>query len=147
MKFAKPAPQARALLFSRHCRVGFRAIARGLGERLRPGAFVDVVAVTAPPQPALLVPLTAVRRAPYGEHVFVLVEEEGQTRARQRAVQTGTVQGTDIVVTDGLAEGELIAGAGSFKLRDGLLVVSADPSGERASITSPPERGDSPPVD
>ena len=127
--------------------VGFRAIARGLGERLRPGAFVDVVAVTAPPQPALLVPLTAVRRAPYGEHVFVLVEEEGQTRARQRAVQTGTVQGTDIVVTDGLAEGELIAGAGSFKLRDGLLVVSADPPGERASITSPPERGDSPPVD
>ena len=100
--------------------VRFRAIARGLGETLRPGAFVDVVAVTAPPQPALLVPLTAVRRAPYGEHVFVLVEEDGQMRARQRVVQTGTVQGTDIVITDGLAEGELIAGAGSFKLRDGL---------------------------
>ena len=61
--------------------VGFRAIARGLGERLRPGAFVDVVAVTAPPRPALLVPLTAVRRAPYGEHVFVLVEEEGNPRS------------------------------------------------------------------
>lgn len=69
------------------------------------------------------------------------------TRARQRVVQTGTVQGSDIVVTDGLAEGELIAGAGSFKLRDGLLVESADPPGERASITSPPERGDAPPVD
>jgi membrane fusion protein, multidrug efflux system len=127
--------------------VGFRAIASGLGERLRPGAFVDVVAVTAPPQPALLVPLTAVRRAPYGEHVFVLVEEQGQTRARQRAVQTGTVQGTDIVVTDGLAEGELIAGAGSFKLRDGLLVETADPPAEPPPNTSPPERGDSPPVD
>jgi membrane fusion protein, multidrug efflux system len=104
--------------------VRFRAIARGLGDRLRPGAFVDVVAVTAPPQPALLVPLTAVRRAPYGEHVFVLEEEAGETRARQRVVQTGPVQGTDIVITDGLAEGELIAAAGSFKLRDGLLVVS-----------------------
>ena len=75
----------------------FRAIARGLGETLRPGAFVDVVAVTAPPRPALLVPLTAVRRAPYGEHVFVLVNEDGQSRARQRVVQTGPVQGTDIV--------------------------------------------------
>jgi membrane fusion protein, multidrug efflux system len=114
--------------------VRFRAIARGLGEQLRPGAFVDVVAVTAPPQPALLVPLTAVRRAPYGEHVFVLEEEAGQTRARQRVVQTGPAQGTDIVITDGLAEGELIAGAGSFKLRDGLLVM-------------PPEGGDSPPAD
>jgi hypothetical protein len=36
------------------------------------------------------------------------------------------VQGTDIVVTDGLAEGELIAGAGSFKLREGLLVQMTD---------------------
>jgi membrane fusion protein, multidrug efflux system len=125
--------------------VRFRAIARGLGETLRPGAFVDVAAVTAPPQPALLVPLTAVRRAPYGEHVFVLVEEDGQTRARQRVVQTGTVQGTDIVITDGLVEGELIAGAGSFKLRDGLL-VSADLPGKRAAVTSPPDRGDSPPA-
>jgi membrane fusion protein, multidrug efflux system len=127
--------------------VRFRAIARGLGERLRPGAFVDVVAVTAAPQPALLVPLTAVRRAPYGDHVFVLEEEAGQTRARQRIVRTGPVQGTDIVITDGLAAGELIAGAGSFKLRDGLLVVSSDPPGERASITSPADRSDPPPVD
>jgi membrane fusion protein (multidrug efflux system) len=102
--------------------VRFRAIARGLGGVLRPGAFVDVVAVTAPPQPALLVPLPAVRRAPYGEHVFVLAQEKGQWRARQRLVQTGPVQGTDIVVKDGLAEGELIAAAGSFKLREGLLV-------------------------
>ncbi len=109
--------------------VRFRAIAKDLGEVLRPGAFVDVVAVTIPPQPALLVPLTAVRRAPYGEHVFALVEENGQPRARQRVVQTGAVQGTDIVVTDGLAEGELIAGAGSFKLREGLRVQITNPPG------------------
>jgi membrane fusion protein (multidrug efflux system) len=108
--------------------VRFRAIARDLGEKLRPGAFVDVVAVTAPARPALLVPLTAVRRAPYGQHVFVLVNENGQLRARQRVVQTGAVQGTDIVVTDGLAEGELIAGAGSFKLREGLLVQMTEAS-------------------
>jgi membrane fusion protein, multidrug efflux system len=105
--------------------VRFRAIARDLGETLRPGAFVDVVAVIALPQPALLVPLTAVRRAPYGEHVFVLVDEDGQPRARQRVVQTGAVQGAEIVITDGLAEGELIAAAGSFKLREGLLVQMA----------------------
>jgi membrane fusion protein (multidrug efflux system) len=107
--------------------VRFRAIARALGEVLRPGAFVDVAAVVAPPRPALLVPMTAVRRAPYGEHVFVLVEEEGKSRARQRVVQTGGVQGTDIVVTEGLAEGDLIAGAGSFKLREGLLVQMTEP--------------------
>jgi membrane fusion protein, multidrug efflux system len=115
--------------------VRFRAIARGLGEVLRPGAFVDVVAVTSPPRPALLVPLTAVRRAAYGEHVFVLVIENRQMRARQRVVRTGPVQGSDVVVTDGLAEGELIAGAGSFKLREGLLVqINSSAGGERSAI-------------
>ncbi|MGH6962670.1 MAG: hypothetical protein ACREE7_19495, partial [Dongiaceae bacterium] len=99
-----------------------RALAKGLGEALRPGGFVDVIAAVTPPQPSLFVPLTAVRRAPYGQLVYVLAEEEGQLRARQRIVKTGPVQGNDIAVLEGLAEGDLIAAAGSFKLREGLLV-------------------------
>lgn len=102
--------------------VRFRALAVGLGETLRPGAFVDVTAVTAPPRKALFVPLTSVRRSSFGEHVYVLAEEGGETRARQRIVQTGPVQGNDIVILKGLAEGNVIAGAGSFKLREGILV-------------------------
>jgi hypothetical protein len=42
--------------------------------------FVDVVAVVSAPRPAVLVPLTAVRRSPYGEHVFRLVVEGGKLR-------------------------------------------------------------------
>ncbi|HEX9791455.1 MAG TPA: efflux RND transporter periplasmic adaptor subunit [Kiloniellales bacterium] len=106
----------------------FRALATGLGEILRPGAFVDVVAMTAPPQPALFIPLTAVRRAPFGQHVYHLVEEQGQVRARQRIIRTGPVQGGEITVLDGLAEGDLIAAAGSFKLREGLLVQTGTAS-------------------
>jgi len=102
--------------------VRFRALAKGLGEALRPGGFVDVVATVAPPQPSLFVPLTAVRRAPYGQLVYVLVEEDGKLRARQRVVKTGPVQGDDIAVVEGLTESDLIAAAGSFKLREGLLV-------------------------
>lgn len=108
--------------------VRFRALARDVGETLRPGSFVDVEATIAPPRPALFVPLTAVRRASFGEHVFLLSDEDGALRGRQRIVRTGPVVGQEIVVLDGLAEGELIAGAGSFKLREGLL-VQADPSG------------------
>jgi membrane fusion protein (multidrug efflux system) len=73
----------------------------------------------------LFVPLTAVRRAPYGELVFALVEEDGKLRARQRIVQTGPVQGDEIAILKGLAEGDLIAAAGSFKLREGLRVQPA----------------------
>lgn len=115
--------------------VRFRATAAGLGEVLRPGAFVDVVAAIARPRPTLLAPLTAVRRSPYGQHVFVLVEENGQLRARQQMVRTGPVQGDDIVVNEGLGEGALIAAAGSFKLRDGVLVrIDAPPApGQQAT--------------
>jgi membrane fusion protein (multidrug efflux system) len=102
--------------------VRFRALAKGLGETLRPGAFVDVVATIGSPVPTLLVPLTALRRAPYGELVYLLVEEEGKLRARQRIVKTGPVLGDDVAIREGLAEGDLVAAAGSFKLREGLLV-------------------------
>jgi membrane fusion protein (multidrug efflux system) len=112
--------------------VRFRARVSGLGEVLRPGMFVDVVAATSAPQPTLFAPLTAVRRAPFGQYVFVLGEDEGKLRARQRVVRTGPVQGSDIAIVEGLAEGELIAGAGSFKLREGVLVTVDNPPAQGA---------------
>ncbi len=107
--------------------VRFRAIAEGLGDAVRPGMFVDVIAATSQPQAALFVPLAAVRRSPSGQHVFVLAEENGALRARQRPVRTGPVKDGAIAILDGLAEGELIAASGSFKLRDGQLVATEAP--------------------
>jgi membrane fusion protein (multidrug efflux system) len=107
--------------------VQFRAVAKGLGETVRPGMFVDVTAAIMAPQETVTVPLTAVRRSPHGEHVFILVEEEGKLRARQRVVETGPVQNDRIVIRQGLKAGEAIAAAGSFKLRDGLLVNTEIP--------------------
>ncbi|MGE0255466.1 MAG: efflux RND transporter periplasmic adaptor subunit [Alphaproteobacteria bacterium] len=108
--------------------VRFRAVAQGFGDSLRPGTFLDVVVQTSPPQQTLLVPLTAVRRSPYGQHVFLVVEKDGQMRAERRVVRTGPVVGDDIAIVDGLAEGDLIATAGSFKLREGLLVRTGEPA-------------------
>ena len=105
----------------------FRAVAHGLGKKFRPGMFIDVLAVTAEPRTAVLIPLTALRRSAQGSHVFVIVEENGKLRARQRPVQIGPVQNSDVVVEKGLALGELVATSGSFKLRDGLL-VQTDPA-------------------
>lgn len=107
--------------------IRFRATARGLGPVLRPGAFVDVIAVTSEPQQAVFIPQAAVRRSPDGQHVFVIVEEDGKARARLRAVETGAVRDDEIVVAKGLASGDLIATSGSFKLRDGALVASGGP--------------------
>lgn len=104
--------------------VRLRARMKGLGASVRPGTFVDVVAVIAKPRESVLVPLTAVRRSPAGQHVFVLTSEDGKTRARLRPIETGPVQDKDIVVEKGLKAGEVIAAAGSFKLRDGVLVAT-----------------------
>lgn len=102
--------------------IRFRAVAKGFGQTLRPGTFVDVTVVISEPQPTVLVPLSSLRRSPNGQHVFVLVEEDGKLRARMRPVTTGVVQGDEIAVHDGVSAGELIAASGSFKLREGLLV-------------------------
>lgn len=116
--------------------VRFRAVASGLGDTLRPGAFLDVVAVTSQPRETVMVPLTAVRRSPDGQHVFVIVDEQGKLRARQRAVQTGVVQDDDIAVEKGLNVGDLIAASGSFKLRDGLAIQPDAASPPPAAVST-----------
>lgn len=116
--------------------VRFRAVAEGLGEIVRPGIFVDVIATTDKSHTVVLVPLNAVRRSPYGQHVFVLAQEEGKLRARQRVVETGPVIGTDVAITKGLAVGEQLASSGSFKLRDGALVQEEVPTAADTGATS-----------
>ena len=113
--------------------VRFRAVASGHGALLRPGTFVDVTAVVASPRDAVLVPLTAVRRSPSGQHVFVLVEQDGKLRAQLRPIRTGPMHGDEIVVESGLEANELIAASGSFKLRDGLLVQAGTQSADTST--------------
>ena len=72
-------------------------------------------------------PSNALRRAPEGDHVFVIVTDpKGQPRAQLRRVHTGAVLGDEVMVQRGLNEGEPIATTGSFKLRDQALVALLD---------------------
>ena len=114
--------------------VRFRAVAAGLGQALRPGTFLDVVAEISKPHDAVFVPLTAVRRSPDGQHVFVIVDDQGKMRAKQRGVETGVVQDDEIVIEKGLVADEIIAASGSFKLRDGLA-VQVDPPKQPSAAT------------
>jgi membrane fusion protein (multidrug efflux system) len=95
------------------------------GPTLRPGASVRVQVPVGPVRDVVTVPVSALRRGPAGDHVFVLAEQDGQTRARQRMVKSGTTLGDDVVVGEGLQVGERVAASGSFKLFDGLLVMVA----------------------
>ncbi len=99
-----------------------------------PGASVRVAVPTGITRTAVTVPVSAVRKGPEGNHVFVLQPDKaGKLRAHLRRVDVGAMLGDDIVIENGLTRGERVAAAGSFKLREAVLVaVTNEPPGEPA---------------
>jgi membrane fusion protein (multidrug efflux system) len=92
-----------------------------------PGASVRVAVPDGQARTAIAVPVSALRKGPAGDHVFVIAAgEDGQSRAHVRAVTTGAVLAGEVLILDGLAAGEQVAASGSFKLREGALVVVAE---------------------
>ena len=92
-----------------------------------PGASVRVRIPVGPPGKAVAVPVSALRKGPQGDHVFVLTaDDKGKTRAHVRTVRSGAVLGDEVLIHSGLEAGEQVATSGSFKLREGVLVAVAD---------------------
>lgn len=120
--------------------VRVRALVDNKDQRLRAGMSVPIRVPTDEPKPVVVVPATAVRRASYADQVFLVVpgEKPGVLRAKSRFVSLGNTIGPDVVVTKGLEAGEQIAAGGSFKLRDGGLVVKAEPKPPTPSTPAAP---------
>ncbi|WP_447980102.1 efflux RND transporter periplasmic adaptor subunit [Candidatus Nitrospira bockiana] len=92
-----------------------------------PGASVRVRVPVGPPRNAVAVPVSAVRRGPGGDQVFVIgSDKDGKPRAYARHVESGPMLGDEIVIQAGLAAGERVAASGAFKLRDAVLVATGD---------------------
>lgn len=97
-----------------------------------PGASVRVRVPIGAPRAAVAVPVSALRKGPGGDHVFVLApDKQGKTRAQHRLVQVGAMLGDVAVIEKGLAAGEQVATSGSFKLQDATLVAVADPGARK----------------
>ena len=108
-----------------------RAELPGLALLPAPGSSVRVHVPVGPMRDAVVVPVSALRKGPGGDHVFVIAAaKDGRTRAQLRLVKTGPVLGDEIVIVDGLAAGERVAASGSFKLRDAALVAVSDPAAQ-----------------
>ncbi len=88
-----------------------------------PGASVRVRVPVGAAIHALAVPVSALRKGPAGDSVFlVTADPKGQMRAQSRRVRSGTMLGDEVLILEGLSDGDQIAAAGSFKLREGVLV-------------------------
>jgi membrane fusion protein (multidrug efflux system) len=90
---------------------------------LAPGASMRVRVPVGQPTTVVTVPVSALRRGPAGDHVFVLTDAIDGPHAHVRPVHSGTTLGDDVVVLDGLAAGERVAASGSFKLYESVRVA------------------------
>ncbi|HJR74415.1 MAG TPA: efflux RND transporter periplasmic adaptor subunit [Luteimonas sp.] len=111
-----------------------RARVADSSDAFAPGASVRVKVAVGPSRPAVAVPVSALRKGPAGDHVFVLAaDREGKMRAQLRAVRVGATRAQEVVIERGLAPGERVAASGAFKLQDAMLVAVADPPSRRTA--------------
>jgi membrane fusion protein (multidrug efflux system) len=98
--------------------------ARIPGHAPAPGASVRVEVPVGPATAAVAIPVSALRKGPGGDHVFLVVPDSGgKPRAHVQPVQSGPVVGDEVLILSGLTPGQQVATSGSFKLREAVLVA------------------------
>lgn len=85
---------------------------------LKPGQFATVRITQSKPEPAVMIPVKAVRTV--GETNSVFVVKEGV--AREQFVQLGLLENDMIQVKQGVVEGDMVATSNVNLLSDGVLV-------------------------
>ncbi|MFN0137519.1 MAG: efflux RND transporter periplasmic adaptor subunit [Phycisphaerae bacterium] len=106
---------------TRNARVRAKLPAAGVPS---PGASVRVRVPVGEELRVVAVPVSALRKGPAGDHVFVIAADDtGKLRAYVRPVRAGTMIGDDVLLLSGVRVGERVAALGSFKLRDAALVA------------------------
>jgi membrane fusion protein (multidrug efflux system) len=98
-------------------------------QLLRPGMFARVEVLLPEQKDLLVIPATAVLRAPSGDSVYVIEPISGSDssssglKVRQQLIRLGLERGDFVSVESGLKAGERIVSSGLFKLRTGMTVV------------------------
>jgi len=103
--------------------VQVQAILKNDDGKAVPGMFADISIILPAQEKVLVIPSTAVLYAPYGDSVFIIVEQEGNKIARQQFIKLDRAQGDFVTVTSGLKEHDTIVSAGAFKLQNNQAVV------------------------
>jgi len=77
-----------------------------------------------PSTTAVSIPVSALRKGPDGDHVFVIAtDSSGRSRAHVQPVRSGPVLEDEVLILSGLTAGQQVATSGSFKLREAVLVA------------------------
>lgn len=93
------------------------------GHLLKPGLFANVSIEVGEPNERVTVPRTAISYTLYGDSVYVVKEDEGDTlKAEQRFVTLGEARDGNVAILEGVEAGEKVVTAGQLKLNDGATV-------------------------
>jgi membrane fusion protein, multidrug efflux system len=109
---------------------------------LQPNDSIKVEIAYGPDRRGIAIPAEALRRSPTDVFVFVAeLETSDQLRAHARPVFPGQTIGNSVVIGTGLSANDQVIVDGSFKLRDGALVVdsaaASDPVAKRPVAGEP----------
>jgi len=85
---------------------------------LWPGQFVNATLMLSTQKDAIVVPAPAVQSSQQGSYVFIIQER----KAQMRPVTVNRVQGDEIVISQGVSEGEVVVIDGQLRLREGCSV-------------------------
>jgi membrane fusion protein (multidrug efflux system) len=101
-----------------------RATLKNPTRTLLPGASVVIDIGAGMPQQYITLPQTAITFNPYGDTVYLAIEngkdDKGQPKltAKQTFVTTGPTRGDQIAVFEGVKEGDIVVTAGQLKLQN-----------------------------
>jgi membrane fusion protein (multidrug efflux system) len=98
-----------------------RAVMRNSEFKLIPGQFVRVHVEGLKLAEVLTVPRRAVMSGPQGNYLWIV---EAGEKAESRPVQLGRAVGEDVVITDGLKEGERFVVDGALKVSPGAELAA-----------------------
>jgi membrane fusion protein, multidrug efflux system len=121
--------------------VRMRATVENKDGMLTPGMFANVDVYADHDETVLIVPVTSILFAPYGDSVYVLEQDKdadgkAPLTAKQRFVRVGERRGDFAAILSGLKDGETVVSNGAFKLRNGMAVqVKTDKEPAQASPT------------
>jgi membrane fusion protein (multidrug efflux system) len=108
-------------------------------ELLRPGMFVTVKVETGTVTDGIVIPVSSINSAPYGDSIFVVESKDDKKIVAQRFVKIGGKKGDFAQVISGVNDGEEVVTSGLFKLSQGTAVLVNNENATKAELNPKPE--------
>jgi len=106
--------------------IKIRATIQNPFRRLRPGMFAEVWTINPTNKTVLSLPETSVTYSPFGDTVFLVVDEGNIAVVERRQVHVGEIRDGNVEITTGLVLGDHVVAVGQNKLRNGMPVRIAE---------------------